>query len=244
MSKLSYCVHCGQGVFLRHSSCPHCSHPSPHTGTFQSQAIALSLLMGLGIACDSPQADIQDQRTSSEAQTQTALRTEQSPPMVREDPKEMRQEDPDTDLQDATDTESKALSEGRLGILETKEEPMVQLKPPTRPKRALYGKPSTTKERPETASISRVIKRKRAILDYCYKKALAKKPNLQGKVLVEIQFSKEGTFERSRIVRSSLLDQSVESCIQGRLKRFKFPKISNGPASWRFPLRFSPEDSK
>ena len=71
-------------------------------------------------------------------------------------------------------------------------------------------------------AILRVIRRNKHQLEWCYETALQKKPNLEGKVLLQWDIVNERV--RAVKVRSnSTRDSILARCLMSRLKRFRFP---------------------
>ena len=68
----------------------------------------------------------------------------------------------------------------------------------------------------------RVIRRNKHQLEWCYETALQKKPDLEGKVLLQWDIVNE----RVRAVKvraNSTRDSILARCLMSRLKRFRFP---------------------
>lgn len=76
--------------------------------------------------------------------------------------------------------------------------------------------------------IDAVIKRNMSQIRYCYQRELTKNPGLKGKIIVKFVIAADGSVSKSSIKSSSMGSESVESCIAGRFRRFKFPEPKGG----------------
>jgi outer membrane biosynthesis protein TonB len=76
--------------------------------------------------------------------------------------------------------------------------------------------------------IDAVIKRNMSQIRYCYQRELTKNPTLKGKIIVKFTIAGDGSVSKAGIKSSSMGSSSVESCIAGRFKRFKFPEPKGG----------------
>ena len=80
----------------------------------------------------------------------------------------------------------------------------------------------------DKAIIRRVINKNRQAIKYCYDKELQKKKDLHGKIVVTFVISPTGSVVKSTIRESTMKNASVEKCIAGRVRRFKFPAPKGG----------------
>ncbi len=76
--------------------------------------------------------------------------------------------------------------------------------------------------------IDAVIKRNMNQIRYCYQRELTKNPGLKGKIVVKFVIAADGSVSKASIKSSSMGSKSVESCITGRFRRFKFPEPKGG----------------
>jgi hypothetical protein len=86
--------------------------------------------------------------------------------------------------------------------------------------------------------------RARQRLRACYRRALARSPQLAGVVNVAFRVTDSGATADVRVVSSTLKAPEVVRCLRAGLARMRFPQ----PAQWhgevqvRYPFRFSPDD--
>jgi TonB family protein len=73
--------------------------------------------------------------------------------------------------------------------------------------------------------LSRVINSHNDAIEYCYKKESKLNPNLKGDVQVEFTIGFNGRVKAVRIVRSSMRNKNVESCISSRIRGWRFKPI-------------------
>jgi hypothetical protein len=76
--------------------------------------------------------------------------------------------------------------------------------------------------------IDAVIKRNMNQIRYCYQRELTKNPGIKGKIVVKFVIAADGSVSKASIKSSSMGSASVESCISGRFRRFKFPEPKGG----------------
>jgi len=76
--------------------------------------------------------------------------------------------------------------------------------------------------------IDREIKRHMNGIRYCYQRELQKNPKLAGKVVQRFAIAKDGSVAAAYTKASSLANKTAESCIEGRIKRIRFPAPSGG----------------
>ncbi len=89
--------------------------------------------------------------------------------------------------------------------------------------------------------IDRVIKRHMNQIRYCYQRELTKNPNLGGKITVKFVIAKDGTVSKASTKKSTMGNSAVESCINRRFHRFRFPEPKGGGiVIVSYPFIFSP----
>ncbi len=89
--------------------------------------------------------------------------------------------------------------------------------------------------------IDAVIKRNMNQIRYCYQRELTKNPNLGGKIVVKFVIAKDGTVSSASTKATTMGSPAVESCINGRFMRFKFPEPKGGGiVIVSYPFIFSP----
>ncbi|MBV69859.1 MAG: hypothetical protein CMH52_00795 [Myxococcales bacterium] len=92
----------------------------------------------------------------------------------------------------------------------------------------------------DSASIARVVNRRKGAIRSCYEKQLKKNPKLAGSVKVQFTILQSGRVGSARIQKNTTGDGAVGSCIASRIKRWKFPKPDGGSVTVAFPFVFSP----
>ena len=89
--------------------------------------------------------------------------------------------------------------------------------------------------------IQSVIRQHVAAYRACYTAALAKLPNLSGKVMLRFTIDGKGVVTDSAIVSSTLAHPPVENCLALAARRMKFPPTPGAPIHINYPLVFQPE---
>ena len=96
----------------------------------------------------------------------------------------------------------------------------------------------------DTPLIQAVIKRHMNAIRYCYQRELTKNPRLSGKDVVKFVIAKDGSVSSATTKSSSLNSPAVESCINGRFLRMRFPEPRGGGiVIVSYPFIFSPDGS-
>lgn len=75
----------------------------------------------------------------------------------------------------------------------------------------------------EMSQIEAVIKRNIGQIYYCYEKGLQSQPQLSGRVFTNFIIGGSGRVQMAQVGRSSLQSASVEQCMVGKIKGWKFP---------------------
>lgn len=89
--------------------------------------------------------------------------------------------------------------------------------------------------------IDQVVKRKMNQIRYCYMHELTKDPELSGKVVVQFVIEADGSVSSAKTKSTTMNNNSVESCINGRFMRAKFPEPKGGGSvTVSYPFVFSP----
>ena len=76
--------------------------------------------------------------------------------------------------------------------------------------------------------IDAVIKKHMNQIRYCYQRELNSHPTLGGKIVVKFVVAKDGSVSSATTKTSTMNSPAVESCINGRFMRFKFPEPKGG----------------
>ena len=92
-------------------------------------------------------------------------------------------------------------------------------------------------EAPEVA-IRRTLNLKKQGFLACYKKELNKDPSIQGKLLLNISVTPEGTIDTIATEENTLNNPAVQNCLFTRMKRTTFPACTGTTRHERFPFFF------
>ena len=93
----------------------------------------------------------------------------------------------------------------------------------------------------DAQSILSIINQNKTSVEYCYQKYLKLNPSLSGEIYLEIVISPEGRVTSVNVIRSTLGDKQLESCITRTVGRWRgFGKIdpSLGTVKTRFKYIF------
>ncbi len=72
------------------------------------------------------------------------------------------------------------------------------------------------------------IKRNLAKIRWCYEKELAKSPNLFGRISITFIIGGNGSVSTSKVSRTTMKSEPVESCVASVIKQIRFPKPKGG----------------
>jgi protein TonB len=97
------------------------------------------------------------------------------------------------------------------------------------------GKASRSEE-----EIALVFARNTRAIDALYQRALRDRPDLQGKVVLELTIQPDGTISRCEIISSDLNDPELERKIVARVKSFRFEAKDVGAITVTKPIDFFP----
>ncbi|HQN71980.1 MAG TPA: AgmX/PglI C-terminal domain-containing protein [bacterium] len=76
--------------------------------------------------------------------------------------------------------------------------------------------------------IDAYIKRNLAKIRWCYEKELNKDPKLFGRIVINFIISGTGTVSSSKVNRTTMGNQNVESCVADQIKKIRFPAPKGG----------------
>jgi len=80
----------------------------------------------------------------------------------------------------------------------------------------------------DRAVIDAYIKRNLAKIRWCYEKELNKDPKLFGKIVINFIIAKTGQVSSSKVQRSTMGNENVESCVADQIKKIRFPQPKGG----------------
>lgn len=63
---------------------------------------------------------------------------------------------------------------------------------------------------------------------YCYDAAMLRQPKIEGKIVVKFTIAPNGAVKNTVVESSSITEPSLAACIEGRLKKWIFPKPKSG----------------
>ncbi len=73
--------------------------------------------------------------------------------------------------------------------------------------------------------LQRIIKQQIPAIELCYQKALAKKPNTQGQITLQLVIDSKGRVTKVNLVSSRSNDKKLEECIVQKVKEMNFPAL-------------------
>jgi TonB family protein len=76
--------------------------------------------------------------------------------------------------------------------------------------------------------VLKVVRRHQSEIRYCYESELQKHPELGGKITVAWTIGSSGSVESAEVAESGLRNETVESCIVQRIRRWNFPEPKGG----------------
>ena len=88
--------------------------------------------------------------------------------------------------------------------------------------------------------IERVIKDKRFELQLCYELALRRDARAAGEMNWKWRINSKGQIADLRLVSSDFKDRRMQTCIEQKIRRWRFPKPRDGSVEVQYPFRFKP----
>jgi TonB family protein len=89
-------------------------------------------------------------------------------------------------------------------------------------------------------AIRKVVRAHIEEIRHCYNEGLLRKPELGGKLMVDFEIAASGAVSSSTIAESTLGDATVETCIAGAVKSWKFPQPQGGSVQVSYPFELQP----
>jgi TonB family protein len=90
----------------------------------------------------------------------------------------------------------------------------------------------------DAQAVINVVRRGKGGIIACYEHALKMNPNLSGKVELQFTISSVGKVSSAEIGNDTLGDDSVNKCIVGLVKSWRFPAPEGGDAHFAYPFVF------
>lgn len=88
--------------------------------------------------------------------------------------------------------------------------------------------------------VSRAIRRRSAAFQQCYEAALKSNSKLKGKLVIEFTIGERGRVTETFVIRDGLGSSQVSKCVQGVLKRMRFPAPEDGEVAITNSFVFQP----
>ncbi|MEO5666636.1 MAG: AgmX/PglI C-terminal domain-containing protein, partial [Bdellovibrionota bacterium] len=76
--------------------------------------------------------------------------------------------------------------------------------------------------------VGKVIHAKISEIRYCYESSMLRKPELEGKLVIDFVISNAGRVRTANVKETSVEDERLNECILKRLARWEFPKPKSG----------------
>jgi hypothetical protein len=93
----------------------------------------------------------------------------------------------------------------------------------------------------EREQLNRIVRQHVRALQACYERALVKKPDLKGKIVLSWTVEADGSVDEVEVESNTLGDPEVTRCLSAQPKTWTFPKPARGePVRVSFPFVFSP----
>jgi hypothetical protein len=87
--------------------------------------------------------------------------------------------------------------------------------------------------------IRRILKHHNKQVRGCYERALAREPQLAGRVSIKFTISPQGDVSSAEVAQDTLADPEVGRCVQGVILKLTFP-TSDAPLIINYPFTFQP----
>lgn len=84
--------------------------------------------------------------------------------------------------------------------------------------------------------IRQVVRRHMNEIRFCYEKALAAQPTMEGRVTVQFTIDTDGSVSQSSVQSSTLKHPPTETCITDAVKLWQFPKPVGGIVKVAYPF--------
>lgn len=95
----------------------------------------------------------------------------------------------------------------------------------------------------DAAIVAQQVRRRVGAIRRCYEREITRNPTLQGRVSVRFTIAEVGTVGGVRAVENTTGSQYLADCVGTSLRTMRFnPGPDGGPASFRFPFIFAPQD--
>jgi len=88
----------------------------------------------------------------------------------------------------------------------------------------------------DRGQVAKIFRRRKSAIQYCYRKALNRNPSVQGKISVQFTIGPMGRITSIRVVSNTTQDSSMEQCIVGKVRTWRFPKPQGGSVTFQYPF--------
>lgn len=92
----------------------------------------------------------------------------------------------------------------------------------------------------DSRSLMAVVQRYKSGVKFCYDNTLKQRPNLQGKITLQMDILASGAVSDLRVVGDTLGDAALQRCILAQVRNWRFQAIDAGTVRFTLPLVFSP----
>lgn len=91
-----------------------------------------------------------------------------------------------------------------------------------------------------TSALMTVVQRHAAAVRFCYNRLLQKKPGASGQVIVRLSVAANGGVSDAQIVKSTLSDSELESCVLAQAREWRFMPSEEARFTFDVPFVFTP----
>jgi TonB family protein len=93
----------------------------------------------------------------------------------------------------------------------------------------------------EKQAVANILKGRQTAYKSCYEQRLRVRPDLQGKVTIEVEISPAGTVANCSVTENATGDEDLVKCICERVRTWRFPAPKSGQATtYSFPMVLQP----
>jgi TonB family protein len=85
-----------------------------------------------------------------------------------------------------------------------------------------------------------VVQRHAAAVRFCYNRLLARRAGASGQIVIRLTVAGDGSVSDANVVRSTLNDPEVDSCVLGQAREWRFPPSTESRFIFDVPFVFTP----